>query len=147
MAKRKKLYAKWGKGGLEITISPGLISVVARNAAIHFEPRSITVEADYQEPIVESNGRRNYAYIGFRQALEPLEAPRIDIIGRYVGEYAEIRATSIEGLGDYLTIITPGEYLYDYAVITPEKLLFQTNAKKKIFFERTGIETIIAYIA
>ena len=145
MARRKTVYVKWDSGGLEVRLSRGLITVVAANAALYFEPRSVLVEADYEEPVAISDEKRLYVYIGFRGKLEPLEAPRIDVVGRYVDELGELRLVDLE-FNRYLTILTPGDFLYDFAVITPDKLFFQTNARRKVYFEKPAAFRIVAHL-
>ena len=145
MARRRTVYVKWGSGGLEVRLSRGLIAVLAANAALYFEPRSVLVEADYEEPAAISDEKRLYVYIGFRGKLEPLEAPRIDVVGRYVDELGELRVVDLE-FNRYLTIVTPGDFLYDFAVITPDKLFFQADARRKVYFEKPAAFRIVAHL-
>ncbi len=143
--KRKTLYVKWGSGGLEVELAPQLITVIAKNATLYFEPRDVIIETDYNGTNVFNDSKRTYVYVWFKKEIEPLDAPRIDVVGRYVDELGEIRAVDL-GFNKYLTIVTPGDFIYGYAVLTPIALLVQTSGRRKVFFEKAAAFRLILYI-
>ena len=129
---------------MELRVAGDSLTVRALNARIGFEPRSIEVEAKYTyKREIEDRNRKNL-YIGFAEPLKPLEAPRVDIVGRnYVGNF-EVIYTNLE-FEQYLTVITPASFIYDYAVLTNRELMVQMPARRKIYYEEEPFDRVVVY--
>ncbi len=145
MRRQETLYVRWGKGGLELEQSNHALIIRAKNYEIVLEPRSIIVNGKYSGKREVEHMNRKTIFIDFAEKVEPFNPSRIDISGRnYVGNF-EIIYTDLE-FEHYLTIITPAEHLYDYAVLTTEELMIHMQAKRQVFYEEEPFEKIILYI-
>ncbi|MET1101051.1 MAG: hypothetical protein ABWW69_01035 [Pyrodictiaceae archaeon] len=145
MPKARRVYIKWGIGALELNVSPDLLEVSATNMRMYFEPRSIVVEAVYEEPRVTDTEKHRNIYIGLPEGVKPLEKPpRLDVVGRQLVNLVDIRVVDL-GFDRYLTIITPGGFLYDYIVLTTGVLYVRALAKRKVFFEKPAPHRLVAY--
>ena len=145
MRRRATLYVRWGRGGLELEPSSHVLVIRAKNYEIMLEPRSILISGKYSGKREIEHMNRKTIFIDFAEKVEPVNPPRIDISGRnYVGNF-EIIYTDL-GFEHYLTIITPAEHLYDYAVLTTEELMIYMQAKRQVFYEEEPFEKIILYI-
>ncbi len=144
MTRRASFYVRWLHGALELTVSGDTLEVRAANGRIVFEPRSVTVEARYAyKKEIEDRNRKNL-YVGFQEPLQPLNPPRVDIVGRnYVGNF-EVIYTNLD-FEAYLTVITPASHLYDYAVITTQEVMIQMPAKRKLYYEEEPYERLVVY--
>ncbi len=142
---RAVFYVKWGgTGALRLEVDSDTLRVTARNAVFTFEPRHVDVEARYSYKKEVQDSNRKTLYIGLREPIEPLEAPRIDVVGRnYVGNF-EVIYTDLD-FEKYLTIITPANFLYDYAVITTTELMFHMIARRQVYFEEEPYERLRIY--
>jgi len=145
MKRQTAFYVKWGKGGLELRIDGPSLMIRARNYEIMLEPRSVLVNGRYGAKREVEHMNRKTFFIELVDGITPLDAPRVDIVGRnYVGNF-EIIYTDLD-FERYLTIITPAEHLYDYAVLTTQELMLHMQAKRKLFYEEEPFEKIIIYI-
>ncbi len=144
--RRTSYYVRWGGSrALELQVSGDVLTVRGANFEITFEPRSVIVEAKYSYKKEVEDTNRKTLIIGFAEPLEPLEAPRVDILGRnYVGNF-EVIHTDL-GFEKYLTVITPASHVYDYAVLTSHELLLHMKPRRKIYFEEEPYDKIIIYL-
>ena len=143
---RGSFYVRWGGSrALRLTVSGDTLVVEAENARITLEPRSIAVEAGYRyKREIEDKSRKNL-YIGFSEPLKPIEAPRVDILGRgFIGNF-EVIYTDLD-FEKYLTIITPASAVYDYVVLTNEELMVQMPPRRKLYYEEEPYDKIVVYI-
>ncbi|KSW11984.1 hypothetical protein CF15_04125 [Pyrodictium occultum] len=145
MAKYENFYVRWGPGALELRVMSDALELRAANARMLFEPRSILLEARYSYRKEVEDKNRKTLYIGFAEPLKPLEAPRVDIVGRtYVG-YFEVIYTDLD-FEKYLTVITPASFLYDYFVVTTRDLMVHLQAKRKLYYEEEPYDKISVHI-
>ncbi len=145
MRHQATLYVRWEKGGLELEPSTQTLIIRAKNYEIMLEPRSILISGKYSGKREIEHMNRKTIFIDFAEKVEPLNPPRIDISARnYVGNF-EVIYTDL-GFEHYLTIITPAEHLYDYAVLTTEEFMVYMQAKRQVFYEEEPFEKIILYI-
>lgn len=136
LRKKPILYVRWGKGkALGLGLSGGELEIVSANTRILLHPRDIVIEAQVEKYEDVIAGKRKYLYVYFRNTIEPLDAPRIDISDVEVVDGFEVRATNIE-FARYLTIITPGAYLYNYVIISDNVLTAEVNTRREIYYEQ-----------
>ncbi len=147
--KKPTFYVKWGAGrALEVEVSQDVMVLKGEGLEIILEPRSIHLEAPEFYVAEYEDGRRKRVYIRLPQGVKGVEAPRVDIdstTARLLGLF-EVRLTEIPGLDRYLTIVTPGGYLYDYVILTSDQVMFETSAKKKLYREEMPGESITIYL-
>lgn len=138
-------YVKWDTTkALELQLHGDVLRIKAENANIELEPRSATIEAPYSYKKEVPDVNRKTLYIGFREPLKPLEAPRIDILGRsYIGNF-EVIYTNLD-FEKYLTIITPSHYLYDYVVLTGHEIMFHMIARRQVYYEEEPYDKVTVY--
>ena len=136
MRKKHLLYIRWGKGkALGIGLGGGELEIVSANMNIILHPRDIVIEGkvDKYEDVVA--GKRKYIYVYFKESLQPLDASRIDIGDVEVINGFEVRITNIE-VARYLTIITPGAYLYNYVIVSDNILSAEVNTRREVYYEK-----------
>lgn len=145
MVRRESFYVRWNGGALELRVMREALEIGAANAELLFEPRSLTIEAKYTYKREVEDRNRKTLFIGFAEELKPLEAPRVDIVGRnYIGNF-EVVYTDLE-FERYLTVITPASFLYDYFVLTSRDVMLYMQAKRKVYFEEEPYDKIIIYL-
>lgn len=138
MGKKLVLYTRWGKGkALRLGLSGGELEVTSTNTRIILHPRDIVVEAQVEKYEDVVAGKRKYIYVYFVDPIEPLDAPRIDVSNVEVVDGFEVRVTDI-GFARYLTIITPGAYLYNYVIVSDNVLAAEVNIRREVYYERTA---------
>jgi len=131
---------------LELEVAEDLMIIRGKGIEVDLEPRSVRVEAPEFYVREYSDERRKRVYVDLPRGVEGLEAPRVDIDSRSLVGLFEIRVTEIEGLDRFLTIVTPGGFLYDYAILTTDKLVFETNARRKTYQESVPGEAVTIYL-
>ncbi len=145
--KKPVFYVRWGPGkALELEVAEDVMIIRGRNIEVDLEPRSVRIEAPEFYVKEYSDEKRKRVYVELPQGVEGLEAPRIDIDSKSMVGYFEVRVSEIEGLDRFLTIVTPGGFLYDYVIITSDKLMFETSARRKTYQENVPGETITIYL-
>jgi len=142
---KAEFYVKWGAAkALRLRVNGDSLRIDAGNASFVLEPRTVDIGAKYTYKREVQDSNRKTLYIGFREPLQPLEAPRIDIIGRsYIGNF-EVIYTDLD-FEKYLTIITPAHFLYDYAVLTSSEIMFHMIARRQVYYEEEPFERIRVY--
>ena len=138
-------HARWGRGVLRMRVRGEALEVEASNAYFLFEPRTIVAEVGYSSRLEIEDERKRRVVVEFSEELKPLEAERVNIVGGgYLGLF-EVRITDLD-FERYLTIVTPGGHLYDYAIITSTKLYVESSVKRKFFFEEQPFTKIVMYL-
>jgi len=94
----------------------------------------------YAEPTVKK--RSLYAFYNRLPTLK--SPPSIDMVAneRRVYRGFEIRAVDID-VEQYLTVVTPGSFLYDYVIITPTKMGIYLSAKRDAYLEETSKSKVL----
>ncbi len=146
MPREAVFYVKWGQTkALELRVSGDTLTIRAANMEIRMEPRSLELRGKYTYKREVEDQSRKTLYIGFGEKLQPVEAPRIDILGSaYVGNF-EVRYTDLD-FEKYLTVITPANYLYDYAVVTTRELMLHMSPRRKVYYEEEPYDHLIVYL-
>ncbi|MEB3844681.1 MAG: hypothetical protein LRS48_03245, partial [Desulfurococcales archaeon] len=128
-----------------LRVSNQALTIRAKNYEIVLEPRSVLLVGRYGAKREIEHMNRKTVFIELVDKVMPLETPRIDIVGRnYIGNF-EVVYTDL-GFEKYLTIITPAEHLYDYAVLTSDELMLYMQAKRKLFYEEEPFDKLVLYI-
>ncbi len=146
MARELIVYAKWGRGVIEVRVRGEMLALRTANLEAVFEPRTVLVEGRYASHRLLTDDRRARVYIDLANPLEPLEAKRIDLVGSRTLGLFEVRVTDLE-FSRYLTVITPAGFMYEYLVISDDRLMVEASAKRKVFFEEEPFEKLIVYFA
>ena len=135
------IYVKFKEKVFEVKLHGNALIV---NDEIVLDARSITLPKDaevfYAEPKLKN--RVVYAFYSPLKSVE--KPPYVDMLSgerRVYGSF-ELRAVDAD-FEQYLTVITPGSFLYEYAIITPKKLAIVTSAKRDFYLEDTGKRKII----
>ncbi len=147
--KKPVFYVKWGVGkALELEVAQDVLMIRGRGFEAALEPRSVHVEAEEFYVREYAGDKRKWVYVDLPRGVEGLEAPRVDIDSgspKLLG-YFQVQLTEVEGLDRYLTILTPGGFLYDYVVLTSDRLMFETKARRKTYQEGVPGESITIYL-
>ena len=143
---KNKLIAKWEPGALVLNINPNELHIEGENFTLVFKPRNIEFKGPWSS--VEESVKRNrkYVYIVTSEELRGIrDAGRIDILAgeELLFDSFELRLNITETTS-YLTVIVPGLYLYNYAIVTNEKrIMIETIARRKIFTQTEEDELVI----
>ena len=141
----KKLYIAWdskGRYGLLSSLRGEALTIAAYNITLTFNPRGIDVVANIGDVKVYDIGKRKYVYIFLNERIKPLPTGKSDIVDKeFIGSF-EVVVTRING-NNYLTIITPGSWLYNYVILTDDTLLIEMSSKKDVYFEKLEDEIVV----
>ncbi len=142
-----KLRIKFMDGSLEYYLSGDILVVKALNNTLEFRPRAIIIDRirDYFEG---GSAKYKYIYVDLLEPIKPLPfQPTIKTsnIGRFmIGNY-ELRYTNTP-IGEYHTVITPGTHLYEYAILTVDRLGVKTSRKREIYFDQTDYSLTLYFV-
>lgn len=135
------MYVKFKKGSLKVDFHGNALIVGDK---ITLDARSLTFPKDakvyYAEPT-----KKKIAIIATYEPLELIERPpRVDMVHGEVKllNAFELRAVDLD-FEVYLTVVVPGSFLYDYAIITPSKTEIIASTKRKIYLEKTSKSSIV----
>ncbi len=137
-------WDKEGRTGFYVEFKGEDVCFYAKNTCITFSPRKITVEGNVDKIMEYDTPKRKYLYIEFEEPIEPL------IVGcRYSSlilfKGFEIRVTIVSDELKYITIITPGLWIYYYAIISNDIIGVELPRKKKVFREEAEREIIVYF--
>ncbi len=134
-------YVKFKKFSLKLDVTGNALIVADE---IVLDARTVTLpknsEVFYAEPSVKK--RAIYAFYNDLKMIDM--PPAIDMVAndRRVYRGFEIRAVDMD-FEQYLTVVTPGNFLYDYAIITPHKIGIFMSAKREGYVEETAKSKIL----
>ncbi len=138
-----KLRVAWGDGHLELRFVEDWLEVLASNYRIILAPRSVEIRGEasgHRESLV---GKRKYIYVGLAEGLKPLRGPGERVERLLVGGF-EVTGTDVE-FSRYLTIVTPGFFLYNYVVLSDSSLALELSARREAYFDEGG-EKLTLYL-
>ncbi|ABU81187.1 hypothetical protein [Ignicoccus hospitalis] len=134
-------FIKFKEYSLKLDVSGNALIVAD---SIVLDARSVTLPKDsevrYSEPTVKTR-----AFYAFYARLPTLtRPPAVDMVAndRRVYRGFEIRAVDLD-VQQYLTVVTPGSFLYDYVIITPNKMGIYMNSKREGYLEETSKSKIL----
>ncbi len=142
------LYVAWSRDskGLELNVQVDELSIKSSNLRIWFRPREVEVQASIREYRDYLVGKKRYCYIDFNEPISPLKIPRIDLRNQDIEMVSnfELRVIDIE-LSKYLTIVTPGNFLYNYIILCNDSMGLELSARRNVFYEALDYG-IVVYI-
>lgn len=133
---------KWGDGVVLVKCGDVDVTLTFGNGKLTFYPREVSLECKYSRFYVEDVGKKRYAYVLFREPLKPFEPNGHGDVK--VQCSFEIRSVDL-GFSKYITIITPGVALYEYAIVSEELLVVMSRVKKRVYFETLSSGVNIYY--
>ncbi len=130
---------KWGEGFIIVSLEDEDLLVKAANSTIGFSERSVFVEGLYEgireyEESPKSQGKNLYVVLafplkGFPQGRGVVYQRTIDThCGRFGLSY-----TVLDSVGEYLTVYPPPGSLYDYTVISKNKIYLYLLKRRRIY--------------
>ena len=142
------LYVMWNRKlkGLEVDVQVDELIVRGGNFKISLRSREIEVQGNiksYGDYVV---GRKKYCYIDFNGPLTLLDIPRVDLRNQDMEIISnfELRVTDIE-VSKYLTIVTPGNFLYNYVILSNNSLGVELSSRRNVFYEQIR-DGVIVYM-
>ncbi len=130
---------RWGGGGSVLLRDKGSsIIIVFSNAEIELRQRSIIVRKTRVAGVEgageeKKRGKKKYVYVLLEESLSGL-ATSCGLEQAVIDGF-EARVTSI-GASPYLTVITPGPYLYDYVIVSENTVAAACSGKRSIYVDR-----------
>ncbi len=136
---------KWWSGSLVFRVSSEQLVVGSRNTSVDLRQRTVIVKAPIEsyEVFYDENSRKKYVYIYFRGNIRPFER-RCRVVDREAIGVFEIRVVDKE-FESYLTIVTPGFYLYDYVILTRDSIAIVLSGNRQVYFDK-GVDHLTVYI-
>ncbi len=129
-------YVKWRNGGLRLVFKNSFLEIISKNYRFILRPRIVIVEGTVKEYNVVSphrHGKYKYVYIELSEEVKPFDkkgrVPRPGIIEGFEVNYQDM------GFEEYLTIVTPGAFLYQYIILTTSMLTICLSAKKEAYID------------
>ncbi len=133
-----RYYVLWGDGVLELVLDPTAAKVRGGNVTIGFEPRQLSVEGVEAEVEVHQVGtKRMYCYVVLKEPITPLKGYKFNVIhgfSRYVDGF-EVRFTDL-GFSRFLTLVTPGAWLYNYVIISDDRITCELSIRREVYVEK-----------
>ncbi len=143
----KRLIIPWdskGKKSLALILKPYEATIVSKNVLITLLPREIRITDDIDKFSEEETSKKRYIRVFFRNPVEPIsEKPGRHYEG--VFENYEVRVTNLD-FSNYLTIIVPGSFLYNYIVLSENSISIECSIKKTVYFEKTDKSLTIYFV-
>ena len=132
---------KYKKGALKVDFHGNALIV---DDKIVLDSRSIAfpkgTEVRYAEPT-----KKKMALIALHEPLKLSERPpRIDMVygeTKFINGF-ELRAVDLD-FEIYLTVVVPGSFLYDYAIVTPSKTEIVMSAKRNVYLEEASSSSVV----
>ena len=134
-------FIKFKKFALEVDIAGNALIVANK---IVLDARSVTLPKEAEVRYAEPSVKRR-AFYAFYERLPTAEfPPAVDMVAndRRVYRGFELRATDLD-VEQYLTVVTPGSFLYDYVIITPNKMGIYLSSKREGYLEETSKSKIL----
>ncbi len=141
----RKVYVAWnskGKHGLLFSFRGESLTIAAYNLTITLNSRGVDVVASIKDTKVYEIGKRKYVYIIFKEKIQPLPTGKSDIIDKAFTSGFEIIVTHIND-NNYITVVTPGSWLYNYIILTNDTLMLELSKKRDVYFERLEDEVVV----
>ncbi len=130
-----EICVAWGNGCIEFKVRNNELEINGENVKIILRPRVIIFTngvTDYELGESGRKAKKKYIYIYPKNGIEPINKR-----GKFLKEYSldrfEIMYQKLS-FSEYMTIITPGEYLYDYVIITRDIVTIAMSGKKEAYF-------------
>jgi len=131
---------KWGSHGLDVEVENGTLSIRG-SFSIEVKPRGVVFEraTGYR---VAGDARKKYIYVEHAE-LKPLEdavdCPDELELGKLVLNRVDL------DFEEYLTVVTSGESLIDYMVVTRRLTCIVVSRRREAYFDFTG-DTLAVYL-
>ena len=134
----------YSKGAWRVRSVGGGVEVSGGRRKLIFDARTITAPKDSEVRVAEPSVKKRTIYV-FHEDLGFIESPPyIDLRAGQsrVYENFDLRPVDLD-FEQYLTIVTPGSFLYDYVIVTKRKTGVIMSAKRDVYIEETKNSLII----
>ena len=127
------------------TFKPYELIIAFKNVVFMFLPREVRVSNNVKTHREGKHGKKCYVYVELSNNVTPISV-KGEVINkpRIIGNF-ELRYTNLD-FSRYLTIITPGAFLYNYAILFDEGLCIETSANKEVYFEKIRDSLTIYFV-
>lgn len=140
----ESVKVKWGNGFLELICKNEVFIINAKNYTIELRPRTLIIHgriSGYEQAEVVKYRKRRYMYIRLSEEIIPIPGPGRIIKEILYGNF-EIRRQDFD-FEKYMTIITPGAYLYEYIIITSDTIAVAYSLHRDAYVDvEEGLTTI-----
>ena len=143
----RKISFYWGDGYIVCSLVAGNLELRALNTTIVFENRSLYVEGLFEE-IREYKWRRGKnVYVNLAFPIRGVKSEGVAYkadVDTHLGPYGLVY-TVIEGVGYYLTIYPPPGSLYEYSVVSKDRVMLRTSLRREVYLmvENSGRRVIL----
>ena len=132
-----EICVAWRNGCIDFKVRNNELEIITGDLKIILRPRAIIFingVTDYELGESGRKTKKKYIYIHPRNGIEPINK-RGKLLKEYTLDRFEIMYQKLS-FNEYMTIITPGEYLYDYIILTNDTVTIAMSGKKEAYFYR-----------
>ncbi len=133
---RGSRYIKWGSGSILLKSIASDLVLKTDNLYLELRQRVVVVEGSIGSYEIVSSGRsgkRKHVYIKLRDSVKPLGRKGVVVDREYIDNF-EIRVLEKE-FGKYITVVTPGAFLYDYIILSDDIIMVSLSGKREAYID------------
>ena len=134
-------FVKFKNFSIKLDVSGNAMIVADK---IVLDARSITLPKESKVFYAEPTVKKRTLYATYNELPTHEFPPTVDMVAndRRVFRGFEVRAVDMD-FEQYLTIVVPGSFLYDYVIITKKKMGIVMSAKRESYLEETSKSKIL----
>ncbi len=135
------MYVKFKSGAIKVEVIGNAIYV---GNSIVLDARTLTFPKGSKVYYAEPTKKKAVIVVEHEPLKLEERPPAVDMVANDKRHYMgfEVRATDLD-FRWYLTIVVPGSFLYDYAIISPDKSEVVMSAKRKVYVEETSKSEVV----
>lgn len=137
-------YIKFNDKCLEVKLTSDAV-IINSGTVLEIRQRIVSVQnaINYSVHSIRS-GRKKVIYIRHGGLGSKCKAPykALDELQSPIAYIKHIKSN----LGDFVTIITPGQFLLDYVILSSDIIVVMVSGKREIYFEQSNKNILIMYI-
>ena len=142
-----RIEVKWGNSCIELEHSIDILRLNSVNYRVELRPRTIIVKGSIDSSEVVETGKhrkKKYLYINFKEKIKGFVGRRYSQETEFILRNFEVKILDLE-FERYITIITPGPFLYNYVIISQDQLVIELSGKREVYIDRE-LKMITVYI-
>ncbi len=132
---QKKISFYWGDGYIVCSLVAGNLELKALNVTIVFENRSLYIEGLFERVREYQWKRGKNVYVDLAFPIRGVRGEGViykSDVDTHIGSYGLVY-TVVEGLGYYLTIYPSPGSLYDYSVVSKDRVMLRTSLRREVY--------------
>jgi len=132
----ERLYLGWKDKNMGVIaeIRPSKVVISSYNLTFMLEPNQVTIEGDIHSVDVIDTSKRRNAYVSYDD-IKPVPLGRV-YCNHFFTIFDRFKINVINHkIASYITIIVPGDWLYEFMVISDNKACISMSKGRKAYVE------------